>query len=65
MSALPKGSCTGAASCQMTITKPCDAGAPLYDGYVCQCTNGSWKCDDRYPDLALCVTVPVLDASEQ
>jgi len=60
---LPTGSCVGSASCQMTIIKPCDAGAPLYDEYACQCTNGSWACVDKYPDLAVCQLAPPIDAA--
>jgi hypothetical protein len=56
--ALPTGSCVGTASCQMTIVVPCDSGAPLYNGYECACTNGTWFCVDKYPDTAVCVSHP-------
>lgn len=58
MTSLPSGQCAGAASCEMTIVVPCDSGGPLYNGYVCACDGGAWECDDKYPDLALCVSHP-------
>jgi len=42
----------------MIIVVPCDSGGPLYNGYVCSCVDSNWSCQDKYPDLALCVAHP-------
>lgn len=57
ISDLPSGACSGSNSCQMNIVVLCDAGGYLVDEYQCSCVDDAWQCSDKYPDLALCVTV--------